>query len=343
MKKTILFFLILFGLNLSAEDDVQMEVQLGDVRIGIENREGEVWIQVEGSKEARLLIEPIKPELRWGQYRDALWRMSWDRYPGDKKCGWLQQSCREMCETIYKQEINQILCKQLPQTQVEKLREVDRHLSSFKKESLEAIHHLDFKLFATIDGPENLRYHIERFSFSEKRIFLAWMAMNVPVMRGVKHEDNNGDLLEKLLEGINVERTSMGKDFATDIFDGKSFIELAITAIITRDPRESALKWMVSVLENRCYARDDYKNSHDDLILCVFKEGFCKMDLPEASWEAFLHTRHSLQQVGNILNNFTTETPPDWWSDGVSSALPKDFGVAEFKALCTMNLVKKNQ
>ena len=340
LSRISLFWFLLFGLNISAGEDQD------EAKVGIEIRDGKIWIRAESSKGIRIVTEPAIDVQNLREREKKILEQSWARYPEDTACKWLHD-CREICKDIYNNRRDRLFCGEFPETQVKKLDEIDAHLGSFNAQILDDYVGDDLEVLVTID-PDRLKHHVERFSMREKRIFLAWMAKNDKVVNSFENADD-GDLSEELLEAVKVEGEGLAEAFTKEIYDGKSFMEMAL--VFKEDGGVdymdvAALGWMEDVFENRCYDQEDFDNTNEENSLCEFKKGYCQLGLTEAQWEALLTpwqdfltgVLHSTVKI--ILDNFTPDTPPAWWTEGMA---PGNLGATEMNALCEMDLVKKEE
>ena len=301
--------------------------------------------------EALCTMDLVRKEKREEGFLKIL-TQSWARYPGDIACE-ERASCKKICEDIYwRSTFSQDYCGRFPRTQVRKLGAIDEHLPAFVRESLTIINPLDLEVFTDIDS-QVLAKHINSFSSSGKRKFLAWMAKDSKVLNIFEEADENDNLWRILLEDIKDEETGIGEAFTKEIYDGKSFIDLAVVWKIDGKidgnivgMNIDALKWMEDVFNEHCYDREGFDSSYEERTLCEFKEGYCQLGLTEAYWKVLLTPQGgwsagiSYHTVKNILNKFITNTPPEWWVEGVD---PINLGATEMNALCEMDLVKKEE
>ena len=345
MLKINLFWVTLFSLNTSAES--VKKLYFNGAEVGIEAHHEKVWIRVESSKGTKIITEPSIEVSDLSKHSKEVLEQSWARYPEDMECKWLHD-CRKICKDIYNSRRSRLFCGEFPKTQVDKIDEMDSKLTSFGEQILknEKIDPLDLDILVTIDS-RSLEFPVKRFSSNEARTFLAWMAKDGRAMDSFQYADDN-NLSEELLKGIKVEGTGMEKVFTKDIYDGKNFIELALNFTEGGDVKHmnvSAFEWMETVFENRCYDQEGFDNSYKEITPCIFKEGFCQIGLTEAHWKALLTPRQDFvsgvqHTVSTVLDNFTTDTPPEWWVNGVE---PINLGIAEINALCQMDFVKKDE
>ena len=141
----------------------------------------------------------------------------------------------------------------------------------------------------------------------------------------------------------------MAEVFTKEIFDGKSFIDMAVVFTADGDVNRmngEALDWMESVFKSRCYDQEGFDNTNEELDLCVFKKGYCELGLTEAHWKALVTPWQDFVTgvlhfpVKIVLDKFTTSAPPEWWTKDVG---PVDLGAAELNALCAMDFVRKGE
>lgn len=345
LLETSLFGLLLFSLNASAES----------VRIEIKADEKGVRIQVEvpgqGVINEMMFENDSSPSSdKWPKVKDpngdysrrdrmpvgglpvsdrhAL-QQSWARYPGSVACG-DDPDCKARCFAGYFENVKRFYkarCLEFPIPQVEALKEIERVLTKTgTKAALEKIDLFDLAVFGTLIKFEKLFHHL---SGSVKKKILVWVAENEDVTDYFAEEEDDYEILKALFSGWH---DNWSVAFSTFIIGSENFVKIALS-----EGNGSALDWVHGFFEgNVCLIQNE------DLVdpVCVLKRLYCSQRLTEDQWNDLFSYEHVEELIDQILEEFTTETPPEWWVEGVdSSSMP----VSEEGSLCLMNLVNKEK
>ena len=323
LLKISLLGLLFFGLNASAESGVQIEIK---------PHEGGVLIQVEGSGNLQF------KESDKGYNKDNLIEQSWAWYPSSGKCEWFR-SCIDKCRDIYRSSEVREACVTLPTTQVDNLRKMQDALESLDLHTL----FIDFEtsdlaFFIHFDGGSVLRRTFDKFSSSESKEFLTWIAARENIadyfggLIGIK-------LFGELLSGAAAGSRPLAKALGMPIAEQMSFFEIALLTE-SGDGNFNALSLAHEFFKKSCEETEE-DMTDENISRCVFQDWYCNTGVTDELWKKLIDTSRDFESaIYDVLYEFTTDTPPAWWTEDVDVS---SISTPELKTLCSMSLIRKTE
>ena len=348
----------LSGFNAMAEAD--------GVRIVIETKGGDARVSVEtsGSNEsvsktefysvpsqkykevpAKIYFPPKLPfpmadhfyekRNRKGFDRQSVSERSRKRY-GGPKCEW-DEDCEDICKDIYNRRSVRDDCMELPVKQVEKLEEIYETFENPSDNDLASIDSVDFETFVEIDL-RPLDTLIGKLSSSEAKRVLAWIADDPDIAEVFQEEDDEYDLLKKLLQNLNPDiKTALNQKIAVREFisatpesEKLSHAESSFMEIII-DNNETALDWVHNFFYEECAARNDEE-------VCIFNDWYCQVGLNDDYWDSLLDFEDVEQIVDDLLDDYDiNSSAPTCWTEAVADEDDAD----DLTAKCVESLCGK--
>ena len=253
------------------------------------------------------------------------------RYTGPKCEG--DSKCEDYCKDIYNRRSVREDCLELARAQVDKLWDIYEIFENPKDDDLVSIDPDDFKVFVEIDL-RPLDVLIGKFSSSESKRVLAWIAEESDITEVFQDEDDEYRLLEELLREIN---TNKKQALSKNLSGGDSFIEIAISE------NEVALEWVHNFFNEECESRSDDE-------VCIFQDWYCQLDLKDDQWDELVGSDDFAQIIDDILEDFqvdgatTSDPDPEWW-DLDEEIEARDLDITgednELEELCDKTIVKR--
>ena len=249
------------------------------------------------------------------------------RYTGPKCEG--DSQCEEYCKDIYNRRSVREDCLELARAQVDKLWEIYEIFENPKNDDLEIIDPDDFKVFVEIDL-RPLDVLIGKFSGSEAKRVLAWIAEESDISEVFQDEDDEYRLLEELLREID---TDQKQALSKNLSGGDSFIEIALA------DEGSALDWIHNFISEEC-------DSSSKEEVCILQDWYCHLELKDDQWDNLVGYENFALIIDDILEDYqvdgatTSDPDPDWWKlDEEIEARDLDVtgGDNELEDLCDKN------
>ncbi len=209
--------------------------------------------------------------------RDEILRLAIEA--GGKACS-TDDDCRDDCRDIYSRRKEKNECEELSITQVDRLKTIYETLEDPDEDDLleiDVTKNGDFDIFINIDI-KPLHDAVGKYKKGEAGDVLAWIAKHTEVATIFSKEDNDYEVLSRLLKKLDSNTfTALG----TRIESRKNFMDLAVVA-----SNEAALEWIFEYIEetdNDCKESDD-SNREDCL------ESYCGLaeDMDEDNADGLL-------------------------------------------------------
>lgn len=241
--------------------------------------------------------------------RDSALNRAKKRYTGPKCEG--DDDCEDICQKLYRNKVRDE-CEELSIEQVEILKNIDEVFENPTERELEDIDSYDFETYVNIDlAPFDKR--VSKFSSTESKRVLSWILENQDIGEIFRNADNDYDLLEEILKGLN---SDIKLALTKSITGSDSFIELAITE------GDENFKWIHDYFGEEC-------SDNDDQEVCVLQEWYCEFNLSGDNWDNLLGNDEFEPVIKEILSEYECPacaghaadkpggTAISWWTEDV--------------------------
>ena len=244
--------------------------------------------------------------------REKALKAARDKYKGRPKCEG-DEGCEEICKDIYNRRSVREDCIELAAEQVDKLEEIYETFENPSDDDLASIDSVDFETFVEIDL-RPLETLVGKLSASEAKKVLTWIADDPDIAEIFQDEDDEYDLLKKLLDPLH---NDVEQALNKTIGDGDSFMEKII------DNNETALDWVHNYFAEEC-SNDDHEE------VCIFNEWYCQVGLNDDYWDNLLDSEDVEQIVDDLLDGYTISSgAPTCWTEAVADEDDADDLTAE--------------
>ncbi len=157
------------------------------------------------------------------------------------------EDCEDICDDIYSSRRERNDCEELSITQVNRFEGIYETLEDSDEDDLQDIDVSkdgDFDVFINV-SIEPLHKLVGKYSSREAKDFLAWIANNKDVAELLENEDDDYEVLERLLGRLGAS-DNLFEALKKNLDGGDTFIDLAVTA-----DNEVALEWIYEYLEEK--------------------------------------------------------------------------------------------
>ena len=194
-----------------------------------------------GQRQYSRTSEDYDERRRSDRDRDSVLSRARSRYDSRTRCS-ADSDCRKLCDDIYNRRKDREDCEALPSRQVEVLKEVYDILEDPDFDELDALDTDDFDVLINITI-EPLDKLAGKYSPSEAKEVLRWIAEKSDVASVFQKEDDDFDILKDLLKELN--KGEIEDALKTSIYGGKNFLDLVVDS-----GNDEAGEWIHSLMED---------------------------------------------------------------------------------------------